>query len=262
MNQPVQPGSDPPADRLTRFSDRTDSYVKHRPSYPAGAIDAIFENLAEPSRLSMLDVGAGTGISSRLLAGRGARVIALEPNEAMRLAGSTEPHPRIDWIGGTGEDTGLANASIDVITCFQAFHWLDAVKGLAEFRRVLRPRGRIAIVWNVQDKADPCTAEYQRIVLKHASDPPTSPWLQGFGNLVSVLTAAWDHHRELRFPNEQSLDLPGLIGRATSASYCPNAGPGRAALERDLTDLFGCFAGKNLVKIRYACVVHLAAARP
>lgn len=261
MNQPVQPGSNPPSDRLTRFSDRTESYVKHRPSYPTAAIDAIFAGLAEPATLRVLDVGAGTGISSRLLADRGAQVIALEPNEAMRLAGTAEPHPCIEWIGSTGESTGLAHDSIDVVACFQAFHWLDAAKGLAEFRRVLRPDGRVAIVWNVQDKADRFTAEYQRIILKHATDPPTSPWLQGFGNLVTLLTSEWSEYRELAFPNEQSLDLAGLIGRATSASYSPNAGPGRDALQADLTELFRRFGAENRVKLRYACVVHMAAAR-
>lgn len=257
MTQPVQP----PKDRLTRFSDRTDSYVKHRPSYPSEAIDSVLKGLDDPARLRILDVGAGTGISSRLLADRGASLIALEPNDAMRAAGEAGQHPRVVWVGGTGESTGLAAGSIDLVTCFQAFHWLDAPKALAEFRRVLTPAGGVAIVWNVQDKSDLCTAEYQRIILKHATDPPTSPWLQGFGNLANLLRDEWDAYREEAFAHAQPLDLPGLIGRAVSASYCPNTGPGRAALEIDLTGLFERFARKNLVKLCYSCVVHAARSR-
>src|SRR5688572_26600177 len=73
-----------------RFSDRAQAYSRHRPSYPAPAVDAMLAGLGEPARLSAADIGAGTGISSRLLAERGLTVHAVEPNQAMREA--AEPH--------------------------------------------------------------------------------------------------------------------------------------------------------------------------
>src|SRR5262245_7940094 len=90
-------------DPIGRFTDRVADYVKHRPSYPAAAIDAMLRGLGDPTRLTAADLGAGTGIASRLLANRGLRVIAIEPNPAMRAAAS--PHPRVEWREGTGEST-------------------------------------------------------------------------------------------------------------------------------------------------------------
>lgn len=80
-------------DPTRRFSDRADAYARFRPSYPASAIDAILAGLAPPATLEAADVGAGTGIASRLLGDRGVRVAAVEPNAAMRAAAA--PHPRV-----------------------------------------------------------------------------------------------------------------------------------------------------------------------
>ena len=109
-----------------RFADRATDYVAGRPSYPAAALDALFDGLGDPGDVLAADLGAGTGISSRLLAEYGAQVLAVEPNAAMREA--AEPHPRVEWIAGTAEWTGLGEASIDLVTAFQAFHWFDRSK--------------------------------------------------------------------------------------------------------------------------------------
>src|SRR5262245_44915731 len=154
---------DPPFDLTAmnptgRFSGRAEDYRRYRPDYPAAALDAILEGLGEPSRLVAADVGAGTGISSRLLADRGVRVVAIEPNEAMRAAAA--PHPLVEFREGTAERTGLAEATLDLVLCAQSFHWFRAKEALAEFRRVLRPGGRVALLWNERNLADPMTAAY------------------------------------------------------------------------------------------------------
>jgi SAM-dependent methyltransferase len=110
-------------DPTGRFTNRAEDYAKHRPSYPDAAIDAVLMGLGAPPDLVAADVGAGTGISSRALAARGLRVVAIEPNAAMRA--KAEPHPRVEWRDGTGERTGLPPASVDLVLCAQAFHWLD-----------------------------------------------------------------------------------------------------------------------------------------
>lgn len=94
-----------------RFTDRAQDYARFRPSYPPAAIDCVLEDAGAPSTLTAADVGAGTGILSRLLAGRGLRVIAVEPNQAMRRAG--EVHPRVTWHDGTAERTGLPDGAAD-----------------------------------------------------------------------------------------------------------------------------------------------------
>ncbi len=130
----------------SRFANRAEDYKKFRPTYPAAAIDAVIEGLAEARTLTAADIGAGTGISSRLLADRGVRVIAIEPNAAMREA--AEPHPLVQWREGTAERTGLGDHAVDLVVCAQAFHWFEPVAAVREFGRVLKRGGRLALMWN------------------------------------------------------------------------------------------------------------------
>ncbi|HTD33264.1 MAG TPA: class I SAM-dependent methyltransferase, partial [Candidatus Elarobacter sp.] len=139
-----------------RFTDRAGDYVSGRPSYPPAAIDALLDGLGDPADVVVADLGAGTGISSRLLAERGAQVLAIEPNQAMREA--AEPHPRVEWIAASAEHTGLGEASADLVTAFQAFHWFDQRAALDETVRILRPGGRAAVIYNERDERDPFTA--------------------------------------------------------------------------------------------------------
>ena len=112
----------------SRFSDRAEDYAKYRPSYPTAAIDCILQEFKEKSPLIAADIGAGTGISSRLLADRGVRVIAIEPNAAMRQV--AEAHPLVEFRHGSAEATKLPDKSVDLVTCFQAFHWFNNDKCL------------------------------------------------------------------------------------------------------------------------------------
>src|SRR5689334_17665803 len=102
-----------------RFSDRAGDYARFRPTYPAAAIDAVLDGLTPP--ITAADVGAGTGISATLLADRGVRVFAIEPNAAMRA--SAAPNPLVEWREGSAERTSLADHSVDLVLCAQAFHW-------------------------------------------------------------------------------------------------------------------------------------------
>ncbi len=155
---------------LNRFSDRVEDYVKYRPSYPAAAIDQILENFTLP--ITAADIGAGTGISSRLLAARDVKVIAIEPNAEMRNAGIRDNISSVEWKDGTAENTNLPEASVDLVTCFQAFHWFTPEPTLAEFRRILKPKGKLAVVWNFRDENDEFTAEYSRIVRDASNHHP------------------------------------------------------------------------------------------
>ncbi len=125
----------------SRFADRASDYARFRPSYPAEAIDAALAGMPIASGLVAADIGAGTGISSRLFAERGVRVLAVEPNAAMRE--SAEPHEGVTFVDGTAEATGLESASVDLVICAQAFHWFRPVEALAEFRRIVKPGGRL-----------------------------------------------------------------------------------------------------------------------
>jgi SAM-dependent methyltransferase len=238
-----------------RFDDRATDYVKYRPTYPAASIDAVLAGLPPATALVGADIGAGTGISARLLAQRGVRVLAIEPNGAMRAA--AEPHPLVEWRAGMAEATGLDDASVDLVLCAQSFHWFRQRDALREFHRILKPGGRLALVWNHRDRADSLTLGY--VVAIHAVNGE-HPAEQRELDRAVVHQDGWFTPACLEtFPNEQSLDGPGLLGRAASASYVPKDGPSFEVLRRNLELLFERHRGEDgLVRLRYETRVYLA----
>ena len=218
---------------VDRFSDRVGDYVKYRPSYPQAAIDRVLEGLS-PSQAIAADIGAGTGISARLLAEKGVRVIAIEPNAPMRQAAA--PHALVEFRDATAETTGLADAAVDLVTCFQSFHWFDPESTLLEFHRILNTGGRLAVVWNERDRHDEFTAEYTRLI-KIASDyHPAEQRRMAIEPLLS--SSLFGNVQQYRFAYQQPLDFDGIVGRAMSTSYIPRAGAARDRLIADLQQLY------------------------
>jgi SAM-dependent methyltransferase len=217
-----------------RFANRAADYVAGRPSYPGAAIDALFEGLGDPREMLVADIGAGTGISSRLLAAHGAQVIAIEPNAKMREA--AEPAVTgIEWRGTTGEATGLEEASVDLVTAFQAFHWLEAHAALREFVRILRPGGRAAVVYNERDESEPFTAAYGAIVRRYAEDDTEKRRADALAAFRAF--DGWHSPRRLTFRHDHILDRDGVIARARSSSYLPKDNPKGDLLRAELDDL-------------------------
>ncbi|MBV8373753.1 MAG: class I SAM-dependent methyltransferase, partial [Candidatus Eremiobacteraeota bacterium] len=198
------------------------------------AIDAVLEGLGDPQRLTIADFGAGTGISARLFAERGAAVIAVEPNAAMRDAAC--PHPRVRWRAGTAERSGLADGSVDLVVACQAFHWFATAETMHEIARIARRRA--ALLQYERDERDTFTKAYGDIVRAYARDDTESR------RAVALATfARFPNARVIRaeFPSAQTLDLEALLGRAASASYLPTSGPDGEALQRELRAVFERF---------------------
>lgn len=229
---------------LTRFDDRANDYARFRPSYPTVVIDTLLGGLGDPAKLIALDAGAGTGISSRLLADRGLRVWAAEPNAAMRAA--AEPHPGVTYIDATAEHTGLPDASVDLVTSFQAFHWFEPTSTLREFQRLLRLGGRLALVWNERDARDAFTAEYGIAILEAAGDHPA---LKRSGVELSEqylgTSALFCNARIVKHPNSKRMAREALLGASLSGSYIPRSGPMHDRLMRELGRLHEKYAGAD-----------------
>ncbi len=234
-----------------RFGDRAGDYVAGRPSYPAEALDALFDGLGDARDVLAADLGAGTGISSRLLAERGAQVLAIEPNQAMREA--AEPHPRVEWIAGTAEWTGLDEASIDLVTAFQAFHWFDQAKALREMVRILRPGGRAAVIYNERDEHDPFTAAYGHIVRAYQTDETE----RRRADALQLFAAfeGWHTRGRIEVRNEQSQDQEGVLARARSSSYLPKTGPKADELHAAVRVLFARHAANGRVVMTMRTIV-------
>lgn len=237
-----------------RFSQRAGDYAAGRPSYPEASIDAVFEGLGDPSRLTAVDIGAGTGISARLLAARGVNTIAVEPNAEMREQGGATAG--VTWSSGTAEQTGLGDGCADLVTAFQAFHWFDATTALAEIVRILRDGGRAALVYNERDESDAFTAGYGAIVRRYATD--RTERRRSDGRRVFEAFAGWRSVRIVEIPNVQELDRAGLHARTGSTSYLPREGPESEALHAEVDSLFDRYAVAGTVIMRMKTIVTIA----
>ena len=203
-----------------RFDGVAATYARYRPSYPQAAIALLLDGLPKPA--DVVDVGAGTGIASRLFAAAGARVIAIEPSIEMRRFAQ---HAGLDARAGTATQTGLAAASADLVTAFQAFHWFANARALTEFRRVLRPGGRFAAIWNERDAEDPFGRDlialdraYGEAQMMATFDSPED------GTQALLQRNGFENVRHVAFENRQRFDEDGLIGRQRSLSFAPRSG--------------------------------------
>ena len=242
-------------DPLSRFSDRAEAYARFRPDYPLALFDAILDGLGDPAGIVVADVGAGTGISSRMLADRGPRVLAIEPNAAMREA--ADAHPRVEFREASSEATGLEAASVQLVTAFQAFHWFDAPRALVEFRRVLVPKGRLAVAWNERDEGDPFTRAYSELVRELSGDHPA----ERRASLGSIPFEEYGFVCEKRdhFPHWQEMDLESMRGRALSTSYLPSEEPGRSHMLERLSVLHDGWADPSgVVRLVYQTSLAIA----
>ena len=135
------------------FSELAENYTRYRPGYSQTACRLILDLVGKPAdQISVADVGAGTGIWSRELAAHGvADFVAIEPNDQMREQGKKRTENNsISWLAGSGEKTGLAEGSVDLLTMASSFHWTNFDDAIQEFHRVLKPNGCFAALWNTR----------------------------------------------------------------------------------------------------------------
>jgi SAM-dependent methyltransferase len=196
------------AERAASFARVADAYERARPGYPA---DAVLWLAGETSR-DVVDLGAGTGKLTRSLTALGHHVVAVEPLGEMldRLRAAV---PGVTAVVGTAESMPLPDASADVVTCAQAFHWFDHGPALAEIARVLRPAGRIALVWNVRDERVSWVADLSdAMVGRTGVDRGAVEPIERSGLYGEVEHATFEHTQEV--------DREALRALVLSRSFC------------------------------------------
>ncbi|WP_407555359.1 class I SAM-dependent methyltransferase [Streptomyces sp. Pv4-95] len=148
------------------FGAAADAYERGRPPYPPEAVAWL---VPEDAR-TMVDLGAGTGKLTRALRAPGREVVAVEPSVGMREQFS-QVLPDVQVLEGAGESIPLPDTSVDAVVCAQAWHWVDPERAVPEVARVLRPGGRLGLVWNCRDVSVPWVAELDRILRDCAAAP-------------------------------------------------------------------------------------------
>jgi SAM-dependent methyltransferase len=236
-----------------RFSNRVENYIKYRPDYPREILTLFRDEMGVTEDSVIADVGSGTGISTRMLLENGNVVFGVEPNGPMRAAAENilKDFAKFTSIDGTATETNLPDASVDLVTAFQAFHWFDGDKTRDEFVRILKPGGYVALIWNErQVDTNEFLVEYEKFLLKYASDytkvrhENTGPeeLRRFFGKDFAVA----------EFQNAQNLDFDGLKGRVLSSSYMPAAGDDRyASMIEELRALFTKYEEKGRITLLY-----------
>lgn len=245
-----------------RFSGLADLYARCRPGYPNAALDYIQTSCQLGSQSLLVDVGCGTGISTRLFAARGIPVIGIEPNAEMRTRAEAEPLPtgvepaRLRYREGQAEATGLPDGCADAVLAAQAFHWFQPEAALAEFHRILKPDGWVALIWNERDESDPFTAAYGDVLRSGPGAAELERQRAAAGK--ALLSSDYFVATEVTtFPSSQELDEDEVLGRAFSASYAPKAdSPAAGPFADALRQAFVRYQTSNRVRLCYVTTVY------
>jgi ubiquinone/menaquinone biosynthesis C-methylase UbiE len=245
-------------DPTKRFSDRVENYAKYRPSYPAEMVRFLETLVAPPATVA--DIGSGTGILTGQLLKSGYRLIAIEPNEPMRREAERvlSGHPDFRSVCGAAEATTLPDRSVDLITCAQAFHWFDRPKAKLEFSRILKANCLAALIWNErQEEASAVSREYDNILVEMVPDYQNVTHRQtGLEEFRAFFAPGEVQLRT--FPNLQSLDREGFLGRLLSSSYVPNRGqPGHAEIVAAVGKLFEAHNIGGKIRFDYETKVYV-----
>lgn len=195
--------------RSLSFGSQAAAYERGRPSYPPAAVDWLLSPTAGAPVHDVLDLGAGTGKLTSRLVERGLRVVAVDPiAELLDVLRTTLPDTPA--LLGTAEHIPLPDNSLDAVLVAQAWHWFDPDRAVAEVARVLRPGGRLGLLWNVRDERLGWVRDFGRIVgLEH-------DWANATVELPAPFTDLATHQVEWT----NYLTPQALIDYVASRSYC------------------------------------------
>ncbi len=218
--------------RGASFGPAAELYDAARPRYPIEAVRWALAPLG-PGRWRVADVGAGTGIMSRILLQLGHEVIAVEPDDRMRarLHAST---PGALATAGSAEQLPVADAELDAAVAAQAYHWFDHDLAHLELARAVRPDGVFAAIWNVRDDAAArWVAEYSRIV-----EGERGPVADGYDDRDPSFGDGFGAPELRAFPHTVRQTPDSLLALLRSRSYYLTGSPQRRAeLDRAVSQL-------------------------
>jgi len=239
-------------DNASLFSGRVQNYIKYRPTYPPALIELLKTRCALTPDKVIADIGSGTGILSKLFLMNGNKVYGVEPNTEMRHAAEKilGAYPNFISVEAGAEATTIPSHSVDIVTAGQAFHWFDPPAAHAEFIRILKPRGWVALIWNRARTNTHFEKEYDefwRVELRGAHEAR-----DGYEALIQPFfgEAHYEHVALEGIP--QIMDQKEFLGRilSISAAIQPNEA-GYDVFHRKVQDMFERHQQGNRVRLSY-----------
>ncbi|POA47011.1 SAM-dependent methyltransferase [Pseudomonas sp. MPR-ANC1] len=241
------------------YKTAADTYVKGRPDYPPQVSDWLATTLNLDGHKTVIDLGAGTGKFTGRLAATGAQVIAVEP-VAQMLEKLSEAWPQVLAVSGTATDLPLPDASVDAVVCAQAFHWFASAEALTEIARVLKPGGKLGLIWNLRDPQASWVPKLDAIVNALEGDTPryyTGAWRTAFPHpAFGPLQLQQFHHGHTGSPEDV------IFNRVRSTSFIaalPQAQ--RAKVDEQIRDLIAsepALRGRDVVTVPYETAAFVA----
>jgi len=201
--------TDPRRERSLSFGSQAAAYERGRPSYPPEAVDWLLAPTDTWAARDVLDLGAGTGKLTTRLVERGLTVIAVDPIAEM-LEMLRTALPDTPALLGSAEQIPLPDNAVDAVLVAQAWHWFDQEQAVAEIARVLRPGGRLGVLWNTRDERSGWVKDLGRIVgLEHDRDNATVDLPEPFTD-IATHQVEWTNY----------ITPQALIDYVASRSYC------------------------------------------
>lgn len=241
----------------TRFDGKGEIYAKARAKYSVKLLDYIKNTLNIPTGSVFADIGSGTGIFTEQLLNYGYCVYAVEPNADMRKKAeeNLSENKNFTSIYGTDSNTNLPDQSVDFITAAQAFHWFDAETFKKECKRILKPNGKVIIVYNSRDEQAACTKALADLHRKFNSE------FHGFSNGISdeKCRAFFGGNCDIfRADNNQNYDRQGYINRVLSSSYSLRESDERyTEYMKEINVIFDTFAVNGILTVPTYTVAYI-----
>jgi len=205
-----------------RFTDKANIYKQFRPSYSKELIEYLYSQAGFNQESIIADIGSGTGILSRLLIERGSLVYCVEPNDDMRQTAENDLSEFDNFISinSPAENLSLQNESVNFVTVAQAFHWFNREMFKTECQRILKPGGKVVLIWNERDYQNEIVKKDFIIREKYAIDKKGLGIGGGFKHEYQkfFIDGIFDYKK---FNNDLQFNKDGFIGRNLSASYAP-----------------------------------------
>lgn len=206
----------------SKFDGMGKIYAQFRPAYPQEFIDYLYFGIGMNENSVIADVGSGTGILTRQLLEKGSKVFAVEPNSDMRMAAEKDLRRFIGFVSVNGSDqnTMLADKSVDYITAAQAFHWFDRVQFKIECGRILKPNGKVILVWNRRDETNELVRDNDAVNKKYCPNfKGASGGMRGAESEDDFKDFFAGDYETRIFRNDLNYDEQNFIGRNLSGSY-------------------------------------------